>query len=115
MSGLPFLLEIGTEEIPDWMIFPALKQLGDQVQALFVGHSLHGRVAWTDATPRRLALGAEGVIEQQLDSEELMMGPPKSAGPGAAAGFAKKMGVKPEALATESTPRGEYLLSLIHI
>jgi len=29
MKTLPFLLEIGTEEIPDWMIQPALKQLGE--------------------------------------------------------------------------------------
>jgi len=29
---LPFLLEIGTEEIPDWMIPPAIKQLGELFQ-----------------------------------------------------------------------------------
>src|ERR1700751_3038437 len=27
--SLPFLLEIGTEEIPDWMIVPALNNLQD--------------------------------------------------------------------------------------
>ena len=27
MPGKPFLLEIGTEEIPDWMILPALENL----------------------------------------------------------------------------------------
>src|SRR6202022_665246 len=37
------------------------------------------------------------------------LGPPKSAGPGAAAGFAKKMGAKPEDLGVQSTAKGEYL------
>ena len=36
------------------------------------------------------------------------MGPPKSAGPGAAMGFAKKNSVTVDALATEVTPRGDY-------
>ena len=30
--SLPFLLEIGTEEIPDWMIIPALNNLQDMFQ-----------------------------------------------------------------------------------
>ena len=33
---------------------------------------------------------------------------PKSAGPGAATGFARKNGVTVDDLTTESTPRGEY-------
>lgn len=106
--SLPFLLEIGTEEIPDWMIVSALNQLQDHFQSMLDGHSLGGRVAWTGATPRRLALSAGGLIERQADTEELVMGPPKSAGAGAAAGFARKMGVTAAALGTESTAKGEY-------
>jgi glycyl-tRNA synthetase beta chain len=107
--SLPFLLEIGAEEIPDWMIAPALNQLQDHVQTLLDQNALGGRVAWADATPRRLALLAEDIVEKQPDSEELVMGPPRSAGAGAAAGFARKMGVAPEALEIQSTPRGDYL------
>ena len=108
MSGLPFLLEIGTEEIPDWMIVPALIQLRDHFQSMLDGYSLQGRVSWVEGTPRRLALRADSLIERQPDSEELVTGPPTSSGPGAAKGFAKKMGVGVEDLGTASTAKGEY-------
>jgi glycyl-tRNA synthetase beta subunit len=42
--SLPFLLEIGTEEIPDWMIVPALNNLQDMFQALLDQHALGGKV-----------------------------------------------------------------------
>ena len=65
---------------------------------------------WTrvDATPRRLVLRADGLLERQADVEELVLGPAKSAGAGAAAGFAKKMGTTPDQLGTETTAKGEY-------
>ena len=106
--SLPFLLEIGTEEIPDSMIVPALNQLQDMFQALLDQHSLGGKVKSADATPRRLVLKAYGLVERQPDTEELVSGPPKSAGPGAAAGFAKKLGATPDQLITQTTPKGEY-------
>ena len=65
-------------------------------------------MAWVDGTPRRLVLRAEGLIARQEDSEEIVNGPPKSAGSGAAQGFAKKMGVTVDALAPVSTEKGEY-------
>ncbi len=106
--SLPFLLEIGTEEIPDWMIVPAMNNLQDMFQALLDQHVLGGRVTAVDATPRRLVLRAEGLLERQADVEELVLGPSKSAGAGAAAGFAKKMGTTPDQLGTQSTAKGEY-------
>jgi glycyl-tRNA synthetase beta chain len=106
--SLPFLLEIGTEEIPDWMIIPALNNLQDMFQALLDQHALGGRVSAVGATPRRLVLRAEGLLDRQADVEELVMGPSKSAGAGAAAGFAKKMGTTADQLATHSTAKGEY-------
>ena len=107
--SLAFLLEIGTEEIPDWMIIPALNTLQDMFQGVLDQNSLAGKVTSVDATPRRLVLRAKGLIERQPDAEELVLGPPKSAGVGAAAGFAKKMGTTPDQLRTESTAKGEYL------
>jgi glycyl-tRNA synthetase beta chain len=106
--SLPFLLEIGTEEIPDWMIIPALNNLQDMFQVLLDQHALGGRVTSVDATPRRLVLRAENLVERQLDTEEIVSGPPKSAGPGAAAGFAKKMGTTPDQLGTVAGPKGDY-------
>ena len=73
--SLPFLLEIGTEEIPDWMIVPALNNLQDMFQALLDQQALGGRVTSVDATPRRLVLRAEGLLDRQADVEELLMGP----------------------------------------
>jgi len=104
-----FLLEIGTEEIPDWMIVPALNHLQDTFQALLDQQSLGGKVTSVDATPRRLVLRAEGLAERQPDVEDLVLGPPKSAGAGAATGFAKKMGTTPDKLGSETTAKGEYL------
>ncbi len=101
--SLPFLLEIGTEEIPDWMIVQALNQLQDRVAQV----ARPARIR-ADATPRRLVIRAEGLIEKEPDSEELLLGPPKSAGVGAAAGFAKKMGTTASELGTETTAKGEY-------
>ena len=58
---VPFLLEIGCEEIPDWMIVPALKNLQELLEKLISEHNLDGQVVWTDATPRRLVAYAEGL------------------------------------------------------
>lgn len=106
--ALPFLLEIGCEEIPDWMIEPALADLKARFEKLAEEQKLSGSVVWVDATPRRLVLRADGLIERQADSEEIVSGPPKSAGAGAAQGFAKKMGTTVDALETVSTEKGDY-------
>ena len=102
--SLPLLVEIGTEEIPDWMSPGALESLRLLFDKLEIPHeSLR-----LDATPRRLVLRGEGVVEKQADSEERVLGPAKSAPVQAVAGFARKQGVRPEDLATETTPKGEY-------
>jgi glycyl-tRNA synthetase beta chain len=98
--SLDFLLEVGTEEIPHWMIPGALDQLSKM--------NLFGAVPNVDATPRRLVVRASGLPEKQADSEELVSGPPKAGGSGAANGFAKKMGVTVDRLESITTPKGEY-------
>ena len=91
-----FLLEIGTEEIPHWMIPSALDQLSKL--------DLLGAVPTLDATPRRLIIRASGLSERTPDREEILKGPPVSAGEKAAAGFARKQGVDP----SEVKPSGGY-------
>ncbi|HEY9139750.1 MAG TPA: glycine--tRNA ligase subunit beta [Bryobacteraceae bacterium] len=103
-ASLPFLLEIGTEEIPDWMIPAALVSLRVLFEKLDIAHDS----VTLDATPRRLVLRAEGLPARQADSEERALGPAKSAPPKAVAGFARKHGVAPESLTVESTPKGDY-------
>jgi glycyl-tRNA synthetase beta subunit len=55
---LKFLLEIGTEEIFDWMIIPVLNSLQYIFQDLLDDHGLSGKVASVDARPRRWVLRA---------------------------------------------------------
>ena len=110
--SLPLLLEIGSEEIPDWMIPPALEQL----RSLFTELMNQGRIGvgsiLVDATPRRLVLRAREVAARQPDTTEQMTGPAKNAPPAAVAGFARKQGVSPEDLELVATPRGEYYSSV---
>ena len=85
-----FLLEIGTEEIPHWMIPGALEHLA-KLDVL-------GATATVDATARRLVVRATGLPERTADEVQVVKGPPKSAGEKAAAGFAKKQGVDVSAM-----------------
>jgi glycyl-tRNA synthetase beta chain len=102
--SIPFLLEIGTEEIPDWMIPTALEKLAMLFEKLELPHE----TVRLDATPRRLVLRVEGLPDRLADSQERILGPAKSAPAQAVAGFARKQGLKPEDLVVESTPKGEY-------
>jgi glycyl-tRNA synthetase beta chain len=83
-----FLLEIGTEEIPDWMIPGALEFLGARFSEMFAGVK-------TGATSRRLTVRAFDVAEKEADREEWVAGPAAGAPPQAVAGFAKKQGATP--------------------
>ncbi len=74
--SLDFLLEIGTEEIPHWMIPGALAQL-EKLDLL-------GAQPRVEATPRRLVVQAAGVPEQTQGTERVLLGPAAlgfSAGP----------------------------------
>jgi glycyl-tRNA synthetase beta chain len=101
-----FLLEIGVEEIPDWMIEPALDHLRSQVAELI--KPLGGEISLAEATPRRLALKAVRLADREADREELVTGPPKAANAQAVAGFAKKQGIDPSALTIVTTAKGEF-------
>ena len=104
----PFLLEVGVEEIPHWMLEPALESLSSSFAALIEQSGLAKPEVKMDATPRRLVLRVASLETRQADRDELVMGPPKAAGEGAASGFARKQGVDVAALLVESTPKGEY-------
>jgi glycyl-tRNA synthetase beta chain len=102
------LIEIGTEEIPDWMIADALENFRSQVETLLAQGSAEPIQVGGDATGRRLVLRAKNVYERQPDKTERLQGPAKTAPAAAVAGFAKKAGIAPEALEVISTPKGEY-------
>jgi glycyl-tRNA synthetase beta chain len=95
------LLEIGTEEIPDWMIPAALadfeRRFAEAIKKFELGD---GVSTSTEATARRLVLFANGLPSGQADREETLTGPPKSVAfdaegnpTKAGEGFARKAGV----------------------
>jgi glycyl-tRNA synthetase beta chain len=100
------LLEIGVEEIPDWMIEPALQSLDSNLAPVM--EKLGGGQAWTDATPRRLIYRSRYTLDKEPDEDTLVQGPSLSAGEKAAAGFARKMGVAVTELSPMDTGKGLY-------
>jgi len=95
---LPFLLEIGTEEIPDSMIPGALEYL----RAKFPGENVR-----VDATGRRLVVRAD-VPARSADREEVVTGPPASVTGKALDGFCAKQGVAASDLSVVETAKGKY-------
>ena len=66
MTTAELLLEIGTEEIPDWMIGGALEDLERRFLEGLKKYNLDSGVRVSaDATPRRLVLVAGGIAERQ--------------------------------------------------
>lgn len=100
-----FLLEIGTEEIPDWIIDGALSDLRDKFRNTF--GAFGGNALRTEATPRRLVLLAEALSERAPDTQTVVQGPYLSAGPKAAEGFARKNSTTVEQLSTLPDTKGE--------
>ena len=100
-----FLLEIGVEEIPDWMIEPSLEDLRTRFQAAF--GAFEGSALIMDATPRRLVLLAKDLVDRAPDTKTIVAGPYLSAGDKAAEGFARKQGTTVAQLAKIQDAKGE--------
>ncbi|MBV8807791.1 MAG: glycine--tRNA ligase subunit beta [Acidobacteriaceae bacterium] len=107
-----FLLEIGTEEIPDWMIRLALESLRENYQSSQTG-KLRGTIDLLDGTPRRLTLRVRGLDDRIADVEEVVAGPYVSAGEKAAQGFAKKQNTTVEALRRETDAKGQRYYAVV--
>ena len=114
-----FLFEVGTEEIPAWMIEGALADLKRRLEEGLTASRLSGDPPVSlemYGTPRRLIAYCPGLPVRQPSSVETIQGPPKRVAfdaegkPAAAANaFAAKMGATLEQLETVSTPKGDYL------
>lgn len=109
------LLEIGAEELPASYIEPALDALCEAIRALASESSLGDVQMQSAATPRRLAVFAQGLVERQEDVETEVTGPPRRIAFGedgeptkAGAGFAKSQGVDLADVYFKDTPKGEY-------
>lgn len=103
----PFLLEVGCEEIPDWMLSGALEYLERAIGDLTRNVRSEASPVRTDATPRRLVVRVDALAAREPDSEERVWGPAKTAPAPAVAGFAKKQGVDPSALEILSDGKAE--------
>lgn len=114
-----FLLELGVEEIPAWMIPSALADLRRNLEKglteskLVDASSLELQMF---STPRRLVAYCPALLEKQPVAEELVQGPPKRVAfdadgkpTVAATQFAAKMGVKVSKLQVVTSPKGEYV------
>ncbi|HEY7210605.1 MAG TPA: glycine--tRNA ligase subunit beta, partial [Bryobacteraceae bacterium] len=99
------LVEIGTEEIPDWMIEPALADWKTKFEATF--GAFGGSAIDLDATPRRLVLFVRDLAAQAPDTENVVLGPYLSAGTKAAEGFARKWNTPLEQLQKTEDAKGE--------
>jgi glycyl-tRNA synthetase len=119
-SRLPFILEIGVEELPHSDVQAMLTQLRERVPSWLDELRLeHGPVR-IEATPRRAAVFVESLSPNQPDLEELVKGPPadKAFDPSGVAlppatGFAKKNGVDTKDLVVREENGGQYVFAVV--
>lgn len=113
-----YLLEVRTEEIPARMLQPGIERLGTRVFEELVTRALAPRKVETGCTPRRLVLILTGLPASEPDREEEQVGPPariafdeEGKPTKALEGFARRLGVEPDALERKETDKGEYVVA----
>jgi glycyl-tRNA synthetase len=119
-SQAPFILEVGTEELPPDDLEAALAQLKESVPAMLTEQRLtHGEIKIL-GTPRRLVVSIEDLAPAQPDLEDLVKGPPASrafdsagAPTKAAKGFARSKGVAVSNLEVREFDGGEYVAAVV--
>ncbi len=117
-TSLPFLLEIGSEEIPARFVPNAMEYLEKAVAKELESNFLTWHSLRVVATPRRMALLVEGLAASQPDRDVEIKGPPVSVAfdadgkaTRAAEGFAKKVGMSLDDCGRGQDKRGEFLLA----
>lgn len=115
-----FLLEIGTEELPNLDLAAALSQLEENVPVMLEQLRLeHGEIRIL-GTPRRLVVHVESLATRQTDLETVAKGPPADRSfeedgtpTQAATGFARSKGLKVEDLEVRELDGGRYLTAVV--
>ena len=116
----PFLLEVGTEELPAADLSEALSQLAANVPAMLDDLRLaHGAVQ-VMGTPRRLVVSVDGLAARQPDLSMEVKGPPagrafdaKGNPTKAAEGFARSKGIAVEDLTVKELDGGQYAVAAV--
>ncbi len=114
----PFLLEIGSEEIPARFIPGAMAEMEKKARELFKQEFLSFESMRVVATPRRMTLLVEGLSLNQPDRKQIIKGPPVSIAfdaegnpTGAGLGFARKVGMDLADCGRGQDKKGEHLLA----
>ena len=116
----PFLLEIGTEELPAAELQGALEQLTERIPALLEELRLeHGKVDVL-GTPRRLVVYVQDMADQQTPRTTVVKGPPESRAyeadgkpSRALEGFAQSKGLTVKDLEVREVDGGRYVVALV--
>jgi len=119
-AAAPFLLEIGTEELPAGDLDSALSQLEANVPLLLDDLRLaHGAVQ-VMGTPRRLVVLVENLAARQPDLSQVVKGPPAERAfdadgspTRAAEGFARSKGIDTADLKVEEIEGGQYVVAYV--
>ncbi len=117
----PFLLEIGTEELPSGDLIAALTQLQLRIPEWLQSMRLTFEGLRIEGTPRRLVVYVEKLATMQDDLEQVVKGPPADRAfdpegkpTKAAEGFARSKGVEIEDLVIRELDGGRYVAAVVH-
>ena len=117
----PFVLEIGSEELPAADLTAALTQLRTAVPALLAELRLDYDTVEVHGTPRRLVIFVPQLASRQSDLETVVKGPPANRAfdetgkpTQAARGFARSRGVDVTALQVVEDTGGRYVAAVVH-
>lgn len=110
------LLEIGLEEMPAHVVWPAIKQFQTKVAKFLEDHSLTYDTIETFSTPRRLAVRVTNIPDRQEDVQEEVKGPAKKIAQDAegnwskaAEGFVRGQGLTTDAITFREIKGVEYV------
>ena len=119
MEKTELVVELGTEEIPAWMLQGASQQFAQSLIQGLKEARLEATLEAVWYTPRRIIVGLSGIPVRQEDLSETITGPPKrvaydasGAPTKAATAFAEKNGVNLSRIKIVQTPKGEYLSAI---
>ncbi len=120
MKVKELLFEIGIEEVPARFLPQAIQNLKNLISQRFAENAIPFGEISVFATPRRLALIAKDLPENQPDRTKEVFGPPEKAAfdkdgnpTKALAGFAKGLGLKPDQLIVKEKNSGRYMAAVV--
>lgn len=111
-----FLFELGTEELPDNVIVPAISNLKNSCVEMLSAQNLSYEEIRVASSPRRLAICVTGLPEKQSDIEILKTGPSVNIAyteshelSKAGQGFLRKSGGTEQDVFIQKTEKGEFM------